>query len=74
VTPAWALFHCRTLFRSEWDEACLAFYENRAAVATPSAAQVRRPLNADAVGRWRNHEEALQPVKAWLEEQGIEIE
>ena len=54
-----------------WDEACLSFHTNSAAVATPSAAQVRRPLNADAVGKWRSHEEALEPVRAWLEDQGI---
>jgi tetratricopeptide (TPR) repeat protein len=58
----------------EWDEACLSFHKNRAAVATPSAAQVRRPLNADAVGKWRAHEAALRPVADWLEAQGIEIE
>jgi tetratricopeptide (TPR) repeat protein len=56
-----------------WEEACLSFHENSAAVATPSAAQVRRPLNADAVGRWRAHEEAMRPVAAWLEAQGIAI-
>jgi tetratricopeptide (TPR) repeat protein len=54
-----------------WDDACLSFHTNSAAVATPSAAQVRRPLNADAVGKWRSHEEALEPVRAWLEDQGI---
>lgn len=57
----------------EWDEACLSFHENSAAVATPSAAQVRRPLNADAVGRWRVHEAALRPIADWLEAQGIAI-
>jgi tetratricopeptide (TPR) repeat protein len=55
----------------DWDEACLRFHENSAAVATPSAAQVRRPLNADAVGRWRVHEAALEPVRAWLETQSV---
>jgi hypothetical protein len=55
----------------DWDDACLHFHENTAAVATPSAAQVRRPLNADAVGRWRTHERALEPARAWLEKQGI---
>jgi tetratricopeptide (TPR) repeat protein len=64
------LEHCRLT----WDAACLAFHENSAAVATPSAAQVRRPLNADGVGRWRSHAEALQPVQAWLESQGIRTE
>jgi len=58
----------------DWDEACLSFHENSAAVATPSAAQVRRPLNADAVGKWRLHEAALRPVAAWLKAQGIAIE
>jgi Tfp pilus assembly protein PilF len=63
------LAHCGL----EWDAACLSFHENRAAVATPSAAQVRRPLNADAVGKWRSHEEPLRPVADWLAEQGIAI-
>ena len=56
-----------------WDDACLSFHENKAAVATPSAAQVRRPINADAVGRWRSHEAALEPARAWLEAQGIAV-
>lgn len=64
------LAHCGL----EWDEACLAFHENSAPVATPSAAQVRRPLNADGVGKWRVHEDALRPVAAWLEAQGIATE
>ncbi|MEE4453673.1 tetratricopeptide repeat-containing sulfotransferase family protein [Novosphingobium resinovorum] len=54
-----------------WDEACLSFHANAAAVATPSAAQVRRPINADAVDRWRAHAAALEPARAWLEAQGI---
>lgn len=55
----------------DWDAACLSFHENSAAVATPSAAQVRRPINADGVGKWRAYEAALEPVRAWLEAQGI---
>jgi len=58
----------------DWDAACLSFHKNSAAVATPSAAQVRRPLNADAVGRWRAHAEALQAARDWLEAQSIEVE
>ncbi|MXO88148.1 sulfotransferase [Alteraurantiacibacter aestuarii] len=57
-----------------WDAACLAFHENAAAVATPSAAQVRRPLNADGVGKWRIHEEALAPIRDWFTEQGIALD
>ncbi len=57
-----------------WDDACLSFHENKAAVATPSAAQVRRPLNADSVGKWRAHEDALAPALAWLKAQGIKAD
>lgn len=57
----------------DWDEACLSFHENSAAVATPSAAQVRRPINASAVGKWRSHADALEPARAWLMTQGIDV-
>ena len=57
-----------------WDDACLSFHENKAAVATPSAAQVRRPLNADSVGKWRAHKDALAPALAWLKAQGIKVD
>jgi tetratricopeptide (TPR) repeat protein len=63
------LAHCGL----DWDEACLTFHENNAPVATPSAAQVRRPLNADGVGKWRTHAYALEPVRAWLAAQGIDV-
>lgn len=61
------LEHCSL----EWDDACLSFHKNSSAVATPSAAQVRRPINADAIGKWRSHEAALEPVRAWLATQGV---
>jgi len=64
------LAHCEL----SWDPACLSFHENRSAVATPSAAQVRRPLNRDGVGKWRSYEEALAPARAWLDAQGIAVE
>jgi hypothetical protein len=64
------LDHCRL----RWDEACLSFHENKAAVATPSAAQVRRPLNADAIGKWRAYADALAPVRAFLKAQKIAVD
>jgi tetratricopeptide (TPR) repeat protein len=57
-----------------WNHACLSFHENRTAVATPSAAQVRRPINTDALGKWRAYEAALEPARAWLREQGIAVD
>lgn len=63
------LEHCAL----EWDDACLSFHENSAAVATPSAAQVRRPINADAVGKWRSYGDALEPARTWLQAQGVSV-
>lgn len=57
----------------DWDPACLSFHENRAAVATPSAAQVRRPINAEGIGKWRTHEDRLTPVRDWLSAQGFDV-
>ena len=46
----------------EWDEHCLAFHENRRAVQTASALQVRRPIYRTSVGRWKRYEAHLQPL------------
>lgn len=57
----------------EWTDAALQFHTNRAAVATPSAAQVRRPIYSDAVARWRAHETAMAPVADYLSSAGIAL-
>ena len=58
-----------------WEDGCLAFERNPAAVATASAVQVREPLHARAVGRWRRYERELQPlVRLLAEEGGIAVE
>ncbi|MCJ2179696.1 tetratricopeptide repeat-containing sulfotransferase family protein [Novosphingobium album (ex Hu et al. 2023)] len=57
-----------------WDPACLAFHENRAAVATPSAAQVRRKLNSEGIGRWKTHEDGMAGVRAFFEAEGIPVD
>lgn len=54
-----------------WDDRCLAFQENKAGVATPSAAQVRKPMYTSAVGRWRNYGALLDPAKAILDRAGL---
>jgi tetratricopeptide (TPR) repeat protein len=38
-----------------WDERCLDFHASRRPVQTLSRWQVRRPLHARSVGRWRNY-------------------
>lgn len=49
-----------------WDEQCLRFTENERTVRTASVAQVRRPISAAAVQRWRKYEAHLQPLFAAL--------
>ena len=45
-----------------WDSDCLDFHLRRSAVASASAAQVRRPLYATSVGLWRRYEQELAPL------------
>ena len=49
-----------------WNAACLDFHKNASPTATASAAQVRRPLYASSVDRWRRYETQLQPLIAAL--------
>ena len=46
----------------EWDDACLAFYENKRPVKTASALQVRRPIYKSSVGRWLPYKDQLEPL------------
>lgn len=64
------LAHCGL----RWDPACLEFHRNEAAVATPSAQQVRQPINARAIGRWRAHEAQLGEVMAFFTANGIPLD
>jgi hypothetical protein len=46
-----------------FDPACLNFHLNRRAVHTPSAEQVRRPINRDGVDYWRHYKPWLKPLQ-----------
>ena len=54
-----------------WEEACLSFHDQAAPVATASSVQVRQPLYATSVGRWRRHGDALAPMRAILNRAGL---
>src|SRR5690348_9390736 len=45
-------------------------------IATPSYAQVTQPVNAEAVGRWKNYREQFEPVlpilRPWIERFGYD--
>ncbi len=49
-----------------WDDACLEFHRSRRVVYTASAEQVRRPMYRSSIGRHRNYERYLEPLKKGL--------
>ena len=58
----------------DWEEQCLAFHENAAPVATASSSQVRQPLYATSMHRWRRYRDSLQPALDVLTARGIRFE
>ena len=50
-----------------WEPQCLEFHRTQRPVSTASAVQVRQPLYATSVGRWRHYEQALASWFAQLE-------
>jgi tetratricopeptide (TPR) repeat protein len=50
-----------------WEPACLDFHCTQRTVTTASGWQVRQPLYARSVGRWRHYERYLKPLLAALE-------
>jgi hypothetical protein len=57
-----------------WDEEVLKFHQSPAPSATASAVQVRRPVYASSIGKWRHHAERLAPLRARLATQIPEAE
>jgi tetratricopeptide (TPR) repeat protein len=51
-----------------FEPACLRFWDNKRAVATPSAEQVRRPIFREGLDHWRNYEPWLGPLRQALNE------
>jgi hypothetical protein len=51
-----------------WEDSVLKFHESDAPVTTASAAQVRQPIYASSVGKWRHYAEELAPLRARLAE------
>jgi tetratricopeptide (TPR) repeat protein len=57
-----ALAHCRL----EWEPACLEYHLSGRSVRTPSRWQVRRPVSTASVGRWKNYERWIGPLRESL--------
>jgi tetratricopeptide (TPR) repeat protein len=49
-----------------WEDDVMRFHESPAPSATASAVQVRRPIYASSVGKWRHHTERLAPLRERL--------
>jgi hypothetical protein len=50
----------------EWTPDLLRFHESGRSVRTPSAEQVRRPLNREGIGTWRPYAHWLGPLTGAL--------
>ena len=57
-----------------WEDACLEFHKQKAAVTTASAVQVRKPAHTGSIGRWKLYREQLDPMREELEAQGIAVD
>ena len=53
-----------------FEAACLSPHTTTGAVASASASQVRKPINAESIGAWRRYEVELSPLRAHLEAMG----
>ncbi|MGI9465390.1 MAG: sulfotransferase family protein, partial [Aestuariivirgaceae bacterium] len=50
-----------------WDPACLEFHTTKRTVKTTSMQQVRQPIYSRSIGRWKNYERHLGPLRNALE-------
>jgi len=57
-----------------WDPACLEFHRNAAPVATASSVQVRSPIYATSIGRWKRYRPMINPALDLLVARGIAVE
>ena len=62
TNPETELRHALAAIGLEWHSDVLGFAERKGVVRSASQQQVRQPLHARSVGRWRNYEEVLQPI------------
>lgn len=51
-----------------WNAACLEFFNAKRVVRTSSDFQVRTPIYASSVGRWKHYEKFLEPLQRGLRE------
>lgn len=57
-----------------FEDACLAFHEQSAPVATASAVQVRQAAHTKSIGRWRRYETELSTLRQVLLDNGVPLD
>jgi hypothetical protein len=57
-----------------WEPACESFHQNRNPSMTGSASQVRKPVYASSVGRWRRLARELEPLRRALAARGVPVD
>jgi predicted O-linked N-acetylglucosamine transferase (SPINDLY family) len=50
-----------------WDARCLDFHRTHRSVVTASKWQVRQKINGSSIGRWRNYEKFMEPLRGLVE-------
>lgn len=56
------------------ERACFDFHKTERAVHTPSAEQVRQPINRAGLDQWRRYEQWLGPLREALASRGVALE
>ncbi|MFT4938919.1 MAG: tetratricopeptide (TPR) repeat protein [Paraglaciecola sp.] len=57
----------------DWQEQCLHAEQNKAPVSTASKVQVREPINAKSIGRWKQFKPFTDELEDYFESQNILI-
>ena len=47
----------------DWDDRCLAFYDNKRPVQTASNLQVTQPMYTTSIDKWKRYEKYLRPLQ-----------
>lgn len=55
----------------DWEEGCLDFQNQRTAVVTASASQVRGEVHTRSINRWQRYEKQLEPMFEILKDHGL---
>jgi hypothetical protein len=50
----------------DWNERCLEFHRSRHSIKTASNVQIRKKMYRTSIGRWKNYEKHLAPLKEAL--------